>query len=65
MSKFVEQNDAKERAIIKYCPNWIVISIRESRHFKRSDDEPGEMQIHAYSCQAKDWKRASHCQRTL
>ena len=65
MSKFVQQNDTKERAIIKYCPDWIVISIRESSDFKSGDNEAGEMQIHAYSCQAKDWERASHCQRTL
>jgi hypothetical protein len=51
MSKFVQQNDTKERAIFQCCPNWIVIPVRESRHFKRSDNEPGEMQIHAYSCQ--------------
>jgi hypothetical protein len=29
------------------CPNWIVIPVRESRHFKRSDNEAGEMRIPA------------------
>jgi hypothetical protein len=63
MSKFVQQNDTKERAIFQYCPNWIVIPVRESRHFKRSDNEPGEMQIHAYSCQPEYWQRAFHWHR--
>ena len=63
MSKFVQQNDTKERAIFQCCPNWIVIPVRESRHFKRSDNEPGEMQIHAYSCQPEYWQRAFHGHR--
>jgi hypothetical protein len=37
MSKFVQQNDAKERAIFQGCPNWIVIPVGELRYFKRSD----------------------------
>jgi len=37
MSKFVQQNDAKERAIFQGCPNWIVIPVDELRYFKRSD----------------------------
>ena len=63
MSKFVQQNDTKERAIFQCCPNRIVIPVRESRHFKRSDNEPGEMQIHAYSCQLEYWQRAFHGHR--
>src|SRR5215470_5281673 len=60
MSEFVQQNHTKERAIFQRCPNWIVITVRESRYFKRSDNEPGEMQIHAYSCQTEKWQRAFH-----
>jgi hypothetical protein len=60
MSKFVQQNNTKERAVFQRCPNWIVISVRESRHFKRRDNEPAEMQIHAYSCQPEYWQRAFH-----
>ena len=63
MSKFVEQNDTKERALFQRCPNRIVISVRESRHFKGSDNEPSEMQIHAYSCQKGYWQRLSWASR--
>src|SRR5262249_5291600 len=63
MSKFVQQNDTEERAIFQRRPNWIVIPVRESSDFKGSDNEPGEMQIHTYSCQTEYWQRAFHGHR--
>jgi hypothetical protein len=65
MSKFVQQNDAKERAIFQGCPNWIVIPVGELRYFKRSDNEPGEMQVDAYSCQPEYRQRTFHRHRRV
>jgi hypothetical protein len=65
MPKFVHQHDPEERQIFQNGPGWIVIAVSKSSDFKSGDNESGEMQIDPYSCQAKDWKRASHCQRTL
>src|SRR5207302_6696074 len=53
MTKFVQQHNTKQGQIFECCPDWIVIPLREPCHFKRSDNEPGEVQIDAYSGQTK------------
>src|SRR6476660_79598 len=65
MPKFVHQHDREERQIFQYCPKWVVIAVRKSSDFESCNNEPGKMQIHPYSCEAKDWKRAFHCQGTF
>src|SRR5262245_25095650 len=58
MTKFVQQNDTEERAIVQRCPNWIVIAVRKLSELECGDYEPSKMQIHPYPCHTKEWKRA-------
>lgn len=65
MSKFVCQHNGEERQIFECCPNWIPIAACKSHDFKCGDNEPGEMQVDSYSCQAKYREGALHWQRWL
>ena len=65
MTKFVQQHNTKQGQIFECCPDWIVIPLREPCHFKRGDNEPGEVQIDAYSGQTKYWQGPFHWGRRI
>ena len=54
MSEFMEQNDGEKREISQDTPERPLVLLREARHIKRRDNEPGEMQI---NCDARELKK--------
>jgi hypothetical protein len=50
----MKQNDGEEGEISQDTPQRLLVLLRETRHIKRRDDEPGEMQI---NCDARELKK--------
>ena len=66
MSEFMEQNDGEKREISQDTPERLVVLLREARHIKRCDDEPGEMQVNRDARELKKTNSAaSHLSHSL
>ena len=66
MSEFMEQNDGEKREISQDTPERLVVLLREARHIKRCDDEPGEMQVNRDARELKKTNSAaSHLSHSI